>query len=151
MKTFPKLLTIFIIIMLQSCGINDCDVDCSSGPLSFRFELLDAVTGENLFTNGTFDSEDIKVIDLEDNGSGQFKFISEDDINLINIGPIGWEVETVNYSIQVANEEIFTLYVSAEEAKENCCTFTKLNELRIENTAYELNTETGVYEIFVKI
>ncbi|SRX55313.1 hypothetical protein [Aequorivita sp. CIP111184] len=152
MKTKGFILLFFAIFLLNSCSVDKCDVDCNSGPLELDFELLNKATGENLFTNGTFDPNDIDVLDLDNNNSSvQFTFNSENDINIINLGPFGWETNIANYFLKVGDRDIFTLHVDAEEKTEDCCSFVQVNKLEITNASFELNPETGVYEVLVEL
>lgn len=143
---------IIAALALNSCSVDKCDVDCSSGPLSLSFELLDKATGENLFTNNTFDPADIAVFDLGNNNSEvQFTFDSENDINIITLGPFGWGTNIANYLLKVGDRDIFTLYVDAEEIKDECCSNVILNKLTLEDAAYSQNTQNGVYEVLVEL
>ncbi len=152
MKIKGFILLFMVAFVLDSCNVDNCDVDCNSGPLGLNFELLDKATGENLFTNGTFDPADIEVLDLDNNNSSvQFTFNSENDINIINLGPFGWETNIANYLLKVGERDIFTLHVDAEEKTEDCCSFVQVNKLEIINADFELNPETGIYEILVEL
>ena len=80
-----NLLLFTLIIILQSCNNDDnCDQDCFTPPNTFLFEVVDKTSGENLFTNKTYNPEDIIITDsLNDNQSVAYTFISEDNLNLI--------------------------------------------------------------------
>lgn len=136
----------------QSCKvINECeDIACFTPPSPFEFELVEKLTGENLFTNSTFKSNDIKVVNLDDQSNVKFTFIDENDYNILQINIIGWKTEIVNYAIQIAEENIFNLYVEAKRLNENCCSFTRYNEIKIENSEFELNRTNEIYKIFVE-
>ncbi len=150
MKSF--VLLFFAAFAFNSCSVKNCDVLCNSGPLSLHFELLDKATGENLFTNNTFDPNDIEVSDLDDNNSSvPFTFNDENDINIITLGPFGWGTNIANYRLKIDTLSIFRLYVNAEEKKENCCSFVQLNKLEITEVDSRQNTESGVYEILVEL
>ncbi|WP_157417977.1 hypothetical protein [Aequorivita capsosiphonis] len=152
MKT--KILVLFFIAAcaLNSCSVDKCDVDCNSGPLSLNFQLLDKTIGENLFTNGTFDPTDIQVLDLDsENSNVQFIFNTENDRNIISLGPFGWGNNNVNYILKIEERAVFTLKLDAEQKTEDCCSFVAVNNLEIKNTDYELNSETGIYEILVAL
>lgn len=152
MKSKGFIFLLFAAFLLNSCGVDNCDVDCNSGPLSLNFQLLDKATGENLFTNGTFDKEDIKVLNLDNNNSNvPFTFYDENDINIINLGPFGWGNNIANYLLKVGEQDIFTLRIDAEEKTENCCSFVQVNKLEIENTEFSQNNETGIYEVLVDL
>jgi len=147
MKYLVSFIFIFLIIITQSCK-KDCGL-CFSPPSAFEFELVDKLTGENLFTNGTFNSSDIKIINLDDQSNVEFTFIDENDYNVIKINTIGWKTEIVNYSIRISSDVIFDLYVNAERKKGECCSYTEFKEIRIENSDFELNQDTGIYKILV--
>lgn len=152
MKINTVLLLFLTLITFYSCSVDKCDVDCVSGPLSLNFQLLDKNTGENLFTNETFNSEDIQVLDLDnDNNNVQFTFYDEDSIDLINLGPFGWGINKVNYILKVGDRDIFTLELDAEQRTEDCCSYVAVTKLEIKNSEYQLNPETGIYEILVQL
>ncbi len=150
MKGF--ILLFFAAFILNSCNVDKCDVLCVSGPLSLSFELLDKATGENLFTNGTFDSTDIEVLDLDNNNSNvEFTFNAENNINIINLGPFGWGTNIANYLLKVGERDIFSIYVDAENIEGECCSRVVLNKLTLEGADYSQNTENGVYEVLVEL
>lgn len=152
MKMKGFLLLIVTVFALNSCNVDKCDVDCTSGPLSLSFKLLDKTTGENLFTNNTFNPDDITVLDLDNNNSNvQFTFVSENDINIINLGPFGWGTNIANYLLKVGERDIFTLSVDAEEIRGECCSFVALNKLTIDGADFSQNTQNGVYEVLVEL
>jgi len=143
-------LVAFVLIFNSCDDSDDCgDKACFTPPEVFTFELVDKTTKENLFTNETFSSNEISVTNLADNSNLEFNFIDEDDVNLIQINAIGWESETVDALITVSGIDIFSLIVDAERTTEDCCEFTKYNEIRIENAEFELNAENGIYTILV--
>lgn len=139
---------LFISLFLTNCK-NDCNKLCFTPPEPFQFEIVDAKTGINVFTNNTFESRYIKVVNLKDGSRVDYNFISENNYNILTINTIGWETEIVNYSIQIDNNEIFTLYVDAEFLSENCCSFSRYNEIKIENAQYNYDKEKGLYTIFI--
>ncbi len=152
MKVKGFILFFLVAFAFNSCNVDKCDVLCNSGPLSLNFQLLDKTTGENLFTNGTFNSDDITVLDLDNNNNSvQFSFNTEDDRNVINLGPFGWGTNNVNYALKVGERDIFTLHINAEEKTEDCCAFVQVNKLEIENAEYSQNMQSGIYEILVEL
>lgn len=145
MKQLVKFLFIAMIISNQGCNI-DCG-ECFTPPAPFLFEIVDKATGENLFTNGTYESADIQIINTIDNTDLEFTFTDENDVNIIQIHPIGWITEKVSVLVKLADKNIFNLYVDAERVSENCCSFTRYNEIKIENSDFELDIKTGIYKI----
>lgn len=150
MKHILKIPFLFILLIIQSCSDDDCsDIDCFTPPNPFVFELVDKQTGENLFTNGYFNSEDIEIINIDDNTEIGYIFISENDINMIEIISIGWKTEIVECTLNINDSEILSLYVDAKRINGNCCSFTSYEEIRIENTDYEYDDQTTIYRILV--
>ena len=144
--------TIFIIItvFLLSCNKTEDCGDCFTPPQPFLFEITDKVSGENLFTNGTYNYEEIEIINsLNDNSPIEFKFITEDNVNLIQINSIGWSTVIVNLKFYVSNQYIFDFYVDAERKSEDCCNFTQYNEIIITESEFELNSQSGIYTILL--
>ena len=151
MRNVLKYLLLFLFIFLHGCDNNDCeDLLCFTPPTSFVFEIVDKESGENLFTNGTYMPEQIEVLNTDDNSKRTFGFLSEDDINLIVIASIGWETEVAKVVLKIAGEDILNLYVDAERASENCCSFSKYNETRIDNAEYTLDKQSDIYTIYIE-
>lgn len=142
---------LLIALLLVGCKDDDCgNMDCFTPPTTFVFELVDKTTGENLFTNGTLDSEDISIINtLDIDEVVEFGFIGENNYNLITINSIGWTTEQVNMEVSVGDETFFSLYVDAER-KSECCSYTEYNEVLITGADYSYNQTTGIYTIFVE-
>lgn len=145
------LIAVMILLSAQACDDKDCeDLLCFTPPMPFAFELVDKDSGENLFTNGSYDPDDIEVLNVSDNSRREFVFISENELNIIQIGSIGWENEIAEVVLKVGDETILNLYVDSERVSEDCCNFTKYNEIRIDNADYELDPQSGIYTIRIE-
>lgn len=141
---------LLLVLVLSGCS-RDCNQLCFTPPQSFLFEIVDKTTGENLFTNGTYESGDIKVTNtLNNNARIDFTFISENDVNLIQVGSIGWETEIVNLNFTIADKHIFDLYVDADRKMGECCHYTDYKEITIKDVEFEQSSETGIYKILVE-
>lgn len=150
MRQITKLVFIFFVIGIQGCEDKNCKgYLCTTPPSAFIFELVDKSTGENLFTNGTYESTEIEVLKATTEIREDFTFITENDLNLLEISSIGWQTETVTYSVSISSEHIFNLYVEAEAISEDCCSFTRYHEIRIENCDFEIDPTTGYYKILI--
>lgn len=144
------LIAVMILVSAQACDDRDCeDLLCFTPPMPFAFELVNKDSGENLFTNGSYDSDNIEVLNVSDNSRREFVFISENELNIIQIGSIGWENEIAEVVLKVGDETILNLYVDSERVSEDCCNFTKYNEIRIDNAEYELDQQSGIYTILI--
>lgn len=150
MKHFLNYFTLIALLFIQGCNSDDCkDISCFTPPMGFVFEIVDKETGDNLFTNGTYSPDQIEVLNIEDNSKKQFSFLDENDINLINIGSIGWDSEIEHVVIKIAEDDILDLYVDSERVSENCCNFSRYNEIRIDNANYKLNSQSGIYTVYI--
>ncbi len=148
MKNRILIVLVVLVMILHSC--DDCkDKACFTPPVGFTFELVDKTTMENLFTNETFNSNEITVTNLIDNSNLEFDFIDENNVNLIQINSIGWESAKVDALINVSGIDILNLIVDSERTSEDCCEFTEYNEIRIENAEFELNEVSGIYTILI--
>jgi hypothetical protein len=151
LKNALKFISLLLLLFIQGCKSDDCeDIACFTPPMPFTFDLVDKESGENLFTNGSYNSDDIEVLNVNDNSRREFRFISENELNIIQIGSIGWEDEIAEVVLKVGDIIILNLYVDSERVSENCCNFTKYNEIRIDNADYDLNNQTGIYTIYIE-
>jgi hypothetical protein len=150
-----NLILVFIFALFasfQSCQKINCeDYACFTPPQPFYFELLDSVTHEDLFANGTLDSNQIEVFNIANNNKVDYKYIRADSNSAVVIYGIGWELERtqVEVTLRVSTKDILNLYLDSESISENCCTFTRYHEIRIENANYEMDKETGNYKIYI--
>jgi hypothetical protein len=151
MKILIKTSILFLFFGLYACEDKGGQINCFTPPEGFTFEIVDKTTGENLFTNGTYKSDQIVVTDLATNLKVPFTFISENGINIFRIQTIGWKTEKVNYSITIQDKNIFELYVDASRSDDDDCSHTVYKQILIKNAEYELNKEKGIYIIKVPI
>ncbi|MBO9585220.1 MAG: hypothetical protein J7574_13745 [Flavobacterium sp.] len=146
MKTLLKSLLLFFLIITYGCENNKL---CTTPPAGFSFELVDKTTGENLFTNGTYNSKDIIVKNLDDSSAKvEFKLISENNYNVLTFSSIGWKTETINYSVNIGEKKIFEFYVKAKRITKDC-SHTEYDGFEIKNASYQFNQNTGIYKILI--
>lgn len=144
------LLVLLVLSALFSCQ-NDCkDVLCFTPPRTYNFELIGKSSGNDLLAAGPYSYNQISVIDRETNKSVTFNRTGNDSINLIQFDMIGWKTEVVDYQVTIADSIHFGLYVDATRTNENCCSFTRYNDIKIEDTEYKLDSLTGIYKIFIR-
>ena len=146
MKSFFKHFLLLAVIVIQSCSNND-DSDCSArlcatGPAVIEFKIVDIETGENIA--GTIISGPaIKVINTSSGSEATYEFITENDNNILRVSI----PNSSEYSVKYGEEEIFKFSVDAEMQTEDCCSFTKINEIRIDDADFEVEEETDIYII----
>ena len=147
-----KLFCVVILFIIIGCEKkNDCeDIACFTEPRYFTFELVDKTTNENIFTNETYSRNQIEIVNLLNDERIDYSFIDRDNLNYISIYSIGWKSEIVNCSISLDNKKVFGLYVDAERVFEDCCSFTRYNEILIEDCEFELDSSEFVYKIIIE-
>lgn len=140
-----KILLLTLLFSILSCSdlSNDCEIECTSGPARFTLELVDSETGENLFTNGTFEESQLRLSKISDEGEGQWQFISTDDLNLIGIATF----QGIAYSVQISGDELFQVSIDAESVTDDCCSFTRVNDFEITGASFEQDSETSVFKV----
>jgi hypothetical protein len=143
------LILIITITTLLSCYKDDCTSPFIP-PQVFIFEIVDKITRENLFTNGTYQPEQIQITNTDNNFSTEFIFISENNINHIEINSSYWFTEIVNLKIDISNNHIFDFYADGEIIRRECFSYFEYNEITIGESEFELDQQTGVYRIFVE-
>lgn len=148
MKRLFKLSFVLLLLTVLGCS-GDSPVNCTTPPPTFVFEFVDKYTGQNLYTNGTFDAKQaVTITDLDTGQIIQYTYMKSDDLNRLVIN-MGWQSGNFNYSIGVQGKSIFELHISAERAKENDCDFTKIKSFEIKNADAQLDKTTGVYKIYI--
>ena len=141
---------LFISIFSLKCDPNDCeDLLCFTPPNPFQFEILDKNSAENLYVLGELSPNDLKVYESNSGVPREFSFIEENGFNIISIHSIGWETEKVELTLELSKDLLFTLDVEAKRTNENCCSFTKYNEITIQPFEYELNKSNDIYQVYI--
>jgi hypothetical protein len=138
-------------LFVAGCADNDncTDFDCFTPPASFVFDLIDKESGENIFRSGSYTPEQVEVWNRTDDEQVAFGYVIEDQLYWISIQSIGWKTEKVEYEILLDGEVILGLYVDVERVTENCCNFTKYNEIRVDTEEYEFDETIGIYKIYL--
>ncbi|MBI9052266.1 MAG: hypothetical protein JEY96_00520 [Bacteroidales bacterium] len=148
MRNIKIYYVLFLFIAIGCEKKDDCeDIACFTPPRDFTFELVDKITGENIFANETFSRNQIRIENLINDQLIEYDFI--EGRNYIYIYSIGWQTEIVNCSISLDNEKVCGLYIDAERVYENCCSFTRFNEISIEDCDFEYDSTAYLYKIFI--
>lgn len=139
----------FLFSFIFTGCTDDCG-ECFSPPSPFVFEIVNAGTGENLFTNGTYTPNDIRVERVTGSPQAGYAFLAENNINLLQINGIGWKTENGMFRVIVAADTLFTLEVQARRLTVDCCSFTQYTKVEIDGINYRFNAATGIYQILVE-
>lgn len=152
MRTFYFGLSLILLVTLQSCSnvIGGCDKTCFTPPQPFLFNIVDKSTGENVFSSGTYTTDQVNIINTLSSNDVDFTFISVNGLELIQVDGIGWETEIVNLKFSLSEGPIFECYVDAVRSTRNCCNFTEYNEIKITGLDYDFNeVQPGVYTVYL--
>lgn len=148
-KTVRSLLNMAIVIaFLSGCEkVDKChDIDCFTPPQPFVFNIVDAYTGENVFTTGAFSKEDVEVYDENDRWENHL-FNTYADPNYLVLPEIGWETERTAYTIHLGEETEINLVLDMQEHRENCCTFFSIEDFGVEGYPWSEIDSTGVIRV----
>ena len=119
--TAPLILPILLLFFLHyACCRN---IDCFTPPPEFYFEIVSKQSGENLFTNGALNPDNIAVKD-EDNNPVEHYYIDFNDI--IQLQEIGWNMELKYYQIIIDTNLIIEFILDMDEKHNNCCTYFEI-------------------------
>jgi hypothetical protein len=135
---------LFLLVLFNSC--NKCeDIACSTGPPSFTVELLDAVTGANVFTTGKYQASSIRVTDELDQ-SVYTNFSSENNRNTLNIVVSSTEGNQ-RLTLALGNDLSIPIQVKVTKVSSGCCSNYFAEEIIVEDAESELVKETGIIKI----
>ncbi|MCH9659909.1 MAG: hypothetical protein K0U54_03260 [Bacteroidetes bacterium] len=142
------LLTTITLAMFSCNDDDDCGA-CNDAPQSFTFDIVDSDTRENLFTNGTYDPDQIEIVNIFNGDPANFQYVDSNNLNYIQINNIGLETEIVSMRVTIANDSIFGLFVDTERIQKECCFENIYNEIQVSGSEYEYDTISDLYTILV--
>lgn len=139
-----KILFLFVVsFFFYSCE-ESCD-EASLGPPYFAIEIVDATTNENVFSSGAYSQNKLEIT-TPNSTSSNFSFISENNLNIINISP-ALEEGTFTTYIKLNNEITIPVVTVIEKVSTPCQTNYILKSVSIEGFENSFNAEIGVYKI----
>ena len=144
-------ITLFLVVLTIS--LVSCNDECNEGnlatPASFFVEIVDETSGENVFENETYTSQQITIQDL-DEATIPFEFI--ENLNVIQIFPPVTNATGNSFVIKLNNEttlqmdEIDANYDVSSSAGE-CFTTFKIENILFPNNDSELVEAVHVIKI----
>ena len=144
-------ITLFLVVLTIS--LVSCNDECNEGekatPASFFVEIIDETSGENVFENETYTSQQITIQDL-DEATIPFEFI--ENLNVIQIFPPVTNATGNSFVIKLNNEttlqmdEIDANYDVSSSAGE-CFTTFKIENILFPNNTSELVESVHVIKI----
>ena len=138
-----------LVVLSLSCeseGVTPETLLCSSGPPKYYIEIVDKTTNENVFTNGTYSQNQVKIT-TENTTAESFRFVakSAENANVIEIIPAFQEgtfttTVTINNEIKIPIES--KIYLSESECKN-----LFIESVNVIGYSYTYDEATGIYTI----
>ncbi|MGV8945813.1 MAG: hypothetical protein ACOH1N_05245 [Lutibacter sp.] len=135
-----------IAVTFSSCDLNNDCGDCFTPPRSFGFDFIDKDTSENLFTNHTFNDNNLSVID-EKGKEINFKLIYINDRHILSLNEIGWELAPKIYTIKLSDEVSVIVSLDMDKMEGDCCTYFEVKEFGIQDFEYTSTSLTGIIQV----
>lgn len=145
MHRFLKISCLFVLVLLfNSC--NECEgMACTAAPPSFTLELVDAVTGENLFTTGKYKPGNIEVKD--EGGQHTYTlFNAENNRNTLMVSVNSTEGEQ-KFTLSIGEDLSIPINVKVSFGTSGCCSSYQTEDVAVEGYATEVVKETGIIKI----
>ncbi len=144
------LLLIVVLFLTISCNLsNDCGA-CFTPPRQFNFNLVDATTLEDLFSNETFTEDSLKVFD-ELGEEVTFELVFYNDQYIISLNEIGWELEPKIYTIELSSEISVIFELDMDEVTSDCCTYFEVKVFNIVDYEYEEQYPSGIIQVKIDL
>lgn len=135
-----------IAIIFSSCDLNNDCGECFTPPRVFNFEFIDKETSENLFTNSTFNVDNLSVID-EKNKEIDFELLIFEGRHILSLSSIGWELKPKIYTIKLSDEISVIVSLDMDKKEGNCCTYFEVNEFDIQSFEYTELPSTEIIQV----
>lgn len=112
-----NLFYIFFLIVICSCSKDKDETNCVPAPNNIDINIVDKITGENVFTSGMFKQNQVQILT---NPANQFpvNFTQNTGLNTLTIVPIKAE-GFINFSIILNNQ--ITIQLKAKIIVNNGC------------------------------
>lgn len=142
------LLFVGVLFIGSSCiKINECG-ECFTPPPQLSFKVIDAESGDNLYTDLTYSHSDLKLFYITDNDS---TFLNVDlfqiaDQWIISSREMSWislSNEGETFYLELNPHTVETIYLKIISVTENCCTYHPIDDLTINGENAEIETYTN--------
>lgn len=141
---------IVVLLLATSCKLSSDDVECFTPPRQFNFDLVDATSLENLFSNETFTDSAIKVYDETDE-EVEFRLVFHDGRYILSLGNIGWELEPKTYTIELSPETSVVFKLDVDQITSNGCTYFEVKEFEVIDYEYEELLPSGIIQVKIDL
>lgn len=148
-----RLTKILFAILLFSGALAGCQkfdkcegILCFTPPPGFYLEVVDKELEANLFSADNLQTADIELKN-ENDEAVEVTFISENEINLIDISAIGWVTGAHTYYLQLSDNLEIVIDIEMQEKYEDCCTFFEVVKFDIRDYDYEMSQYSEIIRV----
>ena len=142
MKKITALLLLILLVQTSCDKIGKECGECFTPPPTFIFQFIDKDNGENLFSNNTFDINNVSVTD-EKNEKVEFEYLTENGINVLNLKLIGWNLDPKSYTIKLNDTTSVNFDLNMNEMHSECCSFFEIEHFEVYYYEYEREYNDG--------
>jgi len=129
---------------MVSCSKENCSENLIPPQASVFVELIDEITGENVFTNETYTQADLTVTEL-DAAEVNYIFITRDGLNLIQIFPKTHMPTGNAININIATDDVIELQYNVETITTEC--YIQKNIINVLTPNYNTTESNKIYRI----
>lgn len=129
---------------LASCDVSDDDVACVTNPVELFLEFVEEETGDNLYSNGTFQEAEMEITD-EDGVLVPYTFIRDQDRTFLQVS-LGVEEGDRIITIQPGTEVSVEIELALARLQDSCGTYY-ISEFEVSNYEYDQDGFPGVVRI----
>ncbi|MDP2089127.1 MAG: hypothetical protein Q8J84_06955 [Flavobacteriaceae bacterium] len=147
---FKIAILVFLLLNVGCKYLDPCGdgVLASTGPPVFPLKLVDALTGENLITNGTYAANQISITDI--NGKSiEYYFKHENQYNTFLIFPQSTreDIGVKKIFFKINPSIIIELEVNIYEGKSECFTNYFARDYKALNYPYEIKEDVLIIKL----
>lgn len=135
---------ILSFLSVISCGLDDEEPLCVTGPVGFNVEFIDAVTGENVYRTGRFQPSQLWVTD-EVNKLVNYRFITEMDKTFIQVN-LGLETGDKIITMKLDGETAVDFEITLSSLQENCTTYY-ISKFNVPDLDWDESETTGIIRV----
>lgn len=147
-KALPMAFVFFLLLILACNKLNKCDgLLCSTGPPSFRLELYDKETGQDVFTMQRFRGQDAELRD-QNKELVYMQYVEADSLHFLNIALSNNEGEKV-LQLKLDDEWIIPITLHVVKGESGCCVNYLAKDIQIDGYTYETSSQTGHIQVWL--
>lgn len=147
MKKLLNVCSLVILMVFTSCSLGDDDNgECVTGPVIIALDLVEEGTSENLFQNGTYDQDELTVVDNQGN-EVEHNFIVQDGRPYLRIR-LGNEVGDKLITLNLDDENFLVIEYTMAVTEGNCINYY-VSDFDIPGYDFDQSGTTGVIRVYL--